>query len=790
MRRGILGWFLERSGASRLSAGTAALLRKPVPARPSWLYTVGSLAIFYFGLQVVTGCLLLTHYVPDEKLAYSSLQTIEHRASLGWLVRQMHSWGASFVVLVLIFHVLKVLWHGSYKRPREFTWFAGCLLFGLTLAFCFSGYLLPWNQLSFWATTVSLEAVDAVPGVGSDLKTLVCGGKDVSGATLGRFFALHVVVLPALLVPLLAYHLYLVTVKGSSPKCSVDEEARLGAGEALYRQGAEPFFPRQVYRDLLICNLGFALLVTFATFWPWEIGEPANRFETPAGIKPEWYFLPMYQLLKYCDENLYAALPFLSSWNWSPAFVGVLIMSLAAAVFFFLPVLDRGRERRLRRRPFFAVLAHVAILAVVLLGVLGYLSGRTVSLLGWKIHFDNKGVPSLVGDAERPGTKPPAAPGSGKSADRAETTLVAAPAPVRVDGLAPGGTCGACHEKELKEWTGSVHFEASVECRGCHGGIDGPVPEKLLAPLEALVSAEDSEFEWPEEVPSEDERRKFLHAHQGILLRRGKWEAPGNAEVPSFCGASCHPGVLAEFRRAWAQHMAEAPGLEPHGAKACSRCHSNHEVRRPHPLLDPSGGWGSLGYTDEKDPRRAPFRAIASLLAGLDAKLRAGEQDLESLRKLVYPVDELAKGLESAAQAAKELRPLVHTLDVEKVESGVKEVETELRGIQETLAAAASARDDRWIFAAGVWAVALFLSGLCVLKLLSLRRAERGAGGDLGTAPEPAAEPPRRLEDVLADRAAVPGGAAADARLSDERSALLAPLEEGPSPQDDGGGSR
>ncbi|MEC7776818.1 MAG: cytochrome b N-terminal domain-containing protein, partial [Planctomycetota bacterium] len=519
-------WLLDRSGGERMLALAGEQAGKPVPTHLSWLYTTGALALFFFALQFFTGCLLLTLYVPEETLAFKSVQTIEYHARLGWLIRQMHSWGASFIIVVLVLHMLKVLWYGSYKRPREFTWFVGMLLLGVSMVFCFSGYLLPWNQLAFWATRVGLGAVDSFPVIGPTLKVLICGGEDVSGATLGRFFALHVVILPLLLLALVGYHLALITWNGISPKTTVTDEIELGNKAALAKGGSEPFFPRQVYRDLIACNLGFALLVTFATWWPWHLGEPADRFGTPEGIKPEWYFLPMYQFLKYFDDNLYSALPFLRSWGVDPAFLGVLTINGVALVLFLLPVIDRGKERKITRRPVFAVLAFLLFLGVFGMGFLGYISETT----RWGYHFSSKGYPERVEDSgkapageeqageeagsagEDPGGDGSEEGGGGPAEEEesqeeaAEDEALVTPG-LRQDGLPDGGTCGSCHkhEKPLEKWAESVHHSGGVQCVDCHGGIDTAPPEQFLLALELLFEADEEASKEPEEEETEPE---------------------------------------------------------------------------------------------------------------------------------------------------------------------------------------------------------------------------------------------------------------------------------------------
>ena len=507
-------WLLDRSGAERMVSLGREQLFKPVPTRLSWLYTTGALALFFFAIQFFTGCLLLTVYVPEETLAFRSVQTIEYHVRLGWLIHQMHSWGASFIIAVLLLHMLKVLWYGSYKRPREFTWFVGMLLLGLSMTFCFSGYLLPWNDLSFWATRVSLDAVKSLPVIGEPLKELICGGKDVSGATLGRFFSLHVIILPLLLLATVGYHLALITWKGLSPKTTVTEEDELGNKAALAKGGSESFFPRQVYRDLIACNIGFALLVTFATWWPWDLRVPADTLNTTEHIKPEWYFLPMYQFLKYFDNNLYSALPFLQSWGVNPAFLGVLTINLAGLVLFLLPVLDRSKERKITRRPIFASVAFLFLLGVVGMGVLGHLSEEE----HWGYKFSSKGYPTRVKEEDKPSAgeavedkaseeasgENEEGGGGGPLEDEPAT-----PVSTREDGLPDGGTCASCHEDEQEDWAGSVHHAGGVQCVNCHGGIDTEPPEQFLAALELLFKADEAAKKAEEEeARREEEARK------------------------------------------------------------------------------------------------------------------------------------------------------------------------------------------------------------------------------------------------------------------------------------------
>ena len=673
--------------------------QKPVPRKLSWLYTMGTLAAFFFGLQFLTGILMMIFYVPDERLAFSSVQAIQYKVSLGWLVRQMHSWGASFIVVALILHMLKVLWYGSYKRPRQFTWFVGFILLSITMAFCLSGYLLPWNQLAFWATRVAVGAVDSVPIVGGALKGLICGGPDVSGKTLGRFFTLHVLFLPWILILGLALHLRLVLKHGIAPKTSTEEERLLGYRAALEKHGAEPFFPRQVYRELLVVNLGFALLVTFATYFPWELGEPKS-LQTPVGIKPEWYFLPVYQFLKYFDDDLYVFLPFLESLSkalhLTPAFLGVLSINLAGLVLFCLPILDRGKERDMRRRPLFAAFAFFLLGGVLILGCLGYLSERQITIGGVTYQFSAKGYPervaSLASEAPAPeGSPKPAEGGPRPSPQGGPTTSY------RADGLPAGGTCAGadCHSKEREDWQGSVHDLNQVECRGCHGGIDTAPPEPLPKGLDAMT-----------------------YAHLGIRQKKKKVDdeqimvaaRPAKSEIPSFCG-KCHEDVRSVFSPL---HLEKPPADLPQ--KSCVTCHRNHAVS---PVGDQTFEVQGA-YSDPADPRTAPFLAARDVFRQLSRGVAQAEEALARLKGAGYPVEGFSQELEQAKKKVKESRRLVHALDRELLAREASEIEADLKLSTDDMEKYFASRDERWKLVIGVWGAAGLLILLTVLKLRSL----------------------------------------------------------------------
>ena len=775
-----VGWFDERLGLSTLKATIAKNAGKPVPARLSWLYTAGSLAAFFFAIQFVTGFLMLMYYVPRAEMAFESVQRIETEVPLGWLIRQMHVWGSHFIVIVLVLHMFKVMWYGSYKRPREFTWVVGCLLFAVTLGFCFSGYLLPWNQLAFWGTKVGVATIDSIPYIGPSIKEWVCGSPDVSPTTMGRFFALHVIVLPAVLVGLLAVHLALVTKHGIAPKTSTKVERDLGYLGALEKNGAEPFFPRQIYRELFVLNLGFGLLVTAAYFLPIELGDPKS-LETPAHIKPEWYFLPVYQLLKYFDDALYNALPFLGTlrdeYQIGSQFLGFCVVNLVAGALVLLPFLDRGRHRKMARRPLFALFALFLAITVLGLGVLGHVSGETYTIAGSRYRFSTKGYPSLVekeatedgaaadGDeASAPaGAKAPASANApaevGEGAAAGGEAVAAAPKSFREDGLPPGGTCASsdCHEHDSQhdEWLGSVHFENRVQCVDCHGGIDTAMPTVAN--------------EWEEDFSDafdKDLAAEFF-AHLGVHRnRRGGISTPSSSAVPELCG-KCHSGVLAEFS---SLHVEEVP--EGHSKKSCIRCHSNHAVT---PAGDAT--WKD-GYTDPADPRTAAFDKMRDHFASLTARLAQLDGPIDELAELGAPVDDVAQERAALAAEIDGQRYLVHSLDLEKVSEATASVLESADRVTEVAKNRIVEIKGRGKILLWTWAGVLFLNLLIAARLLSLPKppapkngtVNGGGTGDgtaagIGPSPRPAITSEQRNAPAPASSPPVfrPGGTVADA---------------------------
>jgi cytochrome b6 len=353
-RHGLKEFLYDRLGLD-VFAALAAKKRVPVHRMTSF-YFLGGMALFLFGVQVISGMLLSLYYKPSPDQAFESVQAIMTEVDFGWLIRSVHSWGANLIIGVLYLHVLTTYIMRAYRRPRELTWVTGVLLLGVFLAFGFSGYLLPWNQLAFFATRVGTALVGVVPIVGEDLLLLARGGENVTGDTLSRFYALHVAILPLIVIVLLGIHLYLVQQHGMSVP---DRAAERAGGPDRVRSMA--FVPDFLLRDAVGWYLAMAMLAALAAIAPWELGEKADPFgSAPEGIKPEWYFLFMFQSLKKLPPIVLGL---------EGEMLGVLFFGLCGIVLIAVPFIDRGR----RTRRILNALAAIAVGFIIVMTIWGVL---------------------------------------------------------------------------------------------------------------------------------------------------------------------------------------------------------------------------------------------------------------------------------------------------------------------------------------------------------------------------------------------------------------------------------
>jgi quinol-cytochrome oxidoreductase complex cytochrome b subunit len=326
----------------------------PVHSHSIWYY-FGGVSLFLFIIQVITGILLLFYYKGSADLAYESVQFIMAKVEFGWLIRSVHMWSANLFVLSVFIHMFSVFFEKAYRRPRELTWITGFFMFILTLAFGFSGYLLPWNELAYFATKVGTDITGAVPIIGEPIKFFLRGGEDVTGATLSRFFGFHVALFPGIFTFLLIIHLLLVQ--------------RQGMSEPLNKKKSElksmPFFPNFFLRDLLLWLIVLNIIAILAVFFPAELGVKADPLApAPAGIKPEWYFLFMFQTLKYFPAHILF---------FEGEVLGVLLFGAAGLLWMMVPFWDTRSSKGLKNR-YINYIGIFSVIFIIILTSIGWLA--------------------------------------------------------------------------------------------------------------------------------------------------------------------------------------------------------------------------------------------------------------------------------------------------------------------------------------------------------------------------------------------------------------------------------
>jgi cytochrome b6 len=349
-------WLEERLP---LKEATEFASHKTVPMhRYSVVYYLGGMTLFFFLIQVATGILLMLYYRPSAESAFESVEFIMTRVPFGWLIRSLHSWSANLMVFFAFLHLVTVYFTKAYRKPREMTWITGCVLLFLSMAFGFSGYLLPWNQLAFFATKVGTDIAGSVPFLGEWLLRFLRGGDRVTGGTLSRFYGWHVAILPAIATALVGLHILQVQLQGMSVPPTAEKEAK--------ERRPMKFFPDFALRDLFGWLLALGVLAAIAALFPWELGDKADPF-APAfkDIRPEWYFMFMFETLKLVPGGEifgieYEAIP-------------ILFFGFAALLMILVPFLDRGIERT-GRSPRFTAIGAVAVLYMVGMTAWGYRS--------------------------------------------------------------------------------------------------------------------------------------------------------------------------------------------------------------------------------------------------------------------------------------------------------------------------------------------------------------------------------------------------------------------------------
>ena len=321
----------------------------PVPRNLNYWWNFGSLAMFMLAVMIFSGIFLAMNYTPHVTLAFDSVEHIMRDVNYGWLIRYMHANGASFFFIVVYIHILRGMYYGSYKAPREVLWWMGISIYLVLMATGFLGYVLPWGQMSFWGATVITSMFSAVPVVGDTIVTFLWGGFSVDNPTLNRFFSLHYL-LPFVIVGLVFLHIWALHVPGANNPLGIDATPA----------DKIPFFPYYVMKDVF--GLGVFVVIFFiAVFWfPNALGDPvnyekANALVTPPHIVPEWYYLPFYAILRAIPNKL----------------LGVVAMFGAILIMFVLPWLDRHPVRSATFRPLYRVFFWLFVANALMLGWCG-----------------------------------------------------------------------------------------------------------------------------------------------------------------------------------------------------------------------------------------------------------------------------------------------------------------------------------------------------------------------------------------------------------------------------------
>jgi cytochrome b6 len=543
---------------------------KTVPVhRYSVFYYLGGMTLFFFLIQVMTGILLMLYYRPSAEEAFESVEFIMTTVPFGWLIRSIHSWSANLMVFFAFAHLVTVFFMKAYRPPREITWITGCLLLFLAMGFGFSGYLLPWNQLAFFATKVGTDIAGAVPFVGEWMLRFLRGGDRVTGGTLSRFYGWHVAILPAITFGVLGLHLLLVQMKGMhAPK----NETR-----------TMKFFPHFAIRDLFGWLVALGVLAALAALMPWELGEKADPF-APAypDIRPEWYFVFMFQTLKLVPGGEifgieYEAIP-------------ILLFGLGGLLMLLVPFLDRKNNKA------FSIIGAFALLFIIGMTVWGY-----ASLLPLYIVLAAVALLFVIAYATRP------------------QALMVIFALLFAGSLsaAPKTSCNSCHEEQTHAAQNDIHIKAGLGCHDCHGGNPDPKLDgdpSAMDPAAGFIG-KPGRKDIPEfcgrchssltfmrrfqPQARVDQVAEYWTSHHGQSLKAGKTNAATCIDchgvhgiraaadpespvypthVPQTCGR-CHNEPQKQWRRSvHAKALFERGDLS---APTCNDCHGNHGATPP-----------------------------------------------------------------------------------------------------------------------------------------------------------------------------------------------------------------
>lgn len=410
---GIWGWLNHRTGIDDV---LKTALYEPIPGGAHFAYIFGSGLLFIFISQVITGVFLALYYVPSADHAHTTVAYITKAVTAGSFLRGLHSYGSSAMVVVLLLHLSQTFIYGAYKGRREILWLSGCVLFALILGMSFTGYLLPWDQRAYFATAVGTNAASEIPGIGESLTRMMRGGSEMGTLTISRFFVAHVFLIPACIFALVASHIFLFRKAGAAGPVNEDPfEPKLKE---------ELFYPRQVLMDLSLTALLIFALGLLSFFAPAQLGPAANPSDAQYVPRPEWYYLPIFQWLKY--------------WHGAASVVGILIIpTVLALAIVALPFLDRRIERRPWKRPI--AMGSYAFVMCALIG------------LGLRSQYLDKHDPGVAQQLAKQKTeeqeymRKPFEPELSSASLAAANAALADPLAAKGKSIFEANSCNACH---------------------------------------------------------------------------------------------------------------------------------------------------------------------------------------------------------------------------------------------------------------------------------------------------------------------------------------------------------
>ncbi|HZL25189.1 MAG TPA: cytochrome bc complex cytochrome b subunit [Acidobacteriaceae bacterium] len=405
-------WLDERTGIDSILHES---LDEPIHGGASWAYIFGSGLLFLFMSQIITGVFLALYYVPSADHAHTVVSYIVKVVSAGSFIRSIHAYGSSGIIVLLCLHIGQTVLYGSYKGRRELLWLSGCILMALMLGMAFTGYLLPWDEKAYFATAVGTNLIAEVPWIGPILQKLVRGGDQMGTLTLSRFFVLHVFILPGMLIAFIAGHVFFFRKAGAAGPIKEDPVSP--------RLPSVPFYPRQVFMDAAFAVVLIGILAVIAKMIPMDLGPAANPADTHFLPRPEWYYRPAFQWLKYL------------SGRWSLV-GGIMLPALLALIFAAAPFLDRRLERRPWKRPISVGAFFLFLIAYTGLGIASYHDDYSDPSMASQMHAQNAASRSFM-----------TAPFVPESTTGSVSASLASADPIVVKGhaLFEAQSCNSCH---------------------------------------------------------------------------------------------------------------------------------------------------------------------------------------------------------------------------------------------------------------------------------------------------------------------------------------------------------